>query len=574
VFYNDTGTLENIRIANNTLARGWFGIALVADGPNESWTKNNIVIVDNKLDIQNRNAGDNWGIAIYGATSSNVTIAGNYISFDPTGHGALQFLTIGGFGLVDAMISRNTADEASAGSATVRGQDIGIRVALCTNRTKTGAPMTSLPDNCAEDEGEAVNEVWIAKRTDGRPGTGAMADPFDGSTQVKFDTVMAWIPAYTRIHLGPGTFRTAATHSWLVKPGWVVEGAGMDTTTIQVAGPISGVTKISCFSSPSYSSTDRVILRRFTVDCNWAELSATATPGAGGVANASVGAVYIFGSNNLVEDVKSINTYGSLANLNESFAIGLAASVAASAATGNMTGLAAPAAANAASGNIIRFCHAESPKGDYSAPFALHGCTNSSAYGNQAIGRNDGVTDGFNAGGVSGIGLTNCQIYNNTFTDCAGAFYSDTGSFDNVKVFNNTVVRGWLGVTFASDLSKSNIEITNNSFVVQNRMGVDVPNVPLNPPTILQIRRDLAGNGGYGIVLENGSTTNLTIANNTITSDTSGSGASPLWGIAASPVAGGIIANNAIEPSNNSVSGTGVIFFNNRRPDGSPAPGL
>jgi len=95
VFYNDTGTLENIRIANNTLVRGWFGIGLVADGPNESWTKNNIVIVDNKLDIQNRNAGDNWGIAIYGATSSNVTIAGNYISFDPTGNGALQFLTIG-----------------------------------------------------------------------------------------------------------------------------------------------------------------------------------------------------------------------------------------------------------------------------------------------------------------------------------------------------------------------------------------------------------------------------------------------------------------------------------------------
>ncbi len=148
VFYNDTGTLEDILIANNTLVRGFFGIGLVADGPNESWTKKNIQIIDNKLNIQNRTPGNNWGIAIYGATSFNVRIAGNYISFDTTGHGSSQFVTIGAFDLVNPIIFGNVADEASAAPGAVNGQVVGTNVTLCLNRTTTCAPMTGLPDNC------------------------------------------------------------------------------------------------------------------------------------------------------------------------------------------------------------------------------------------------------------------------------------------------------------------------------------------------------------------------------------------------------------------------------------------
>lgn len=46
-------------------------------------------------------------------------------------------------------------------------------------------------------------EVWIAYRTDGIKGSGTLNDPWDGSTDTKFDSVMNGLPANTpvRVHL-------------------------------------------------------------------------------------------------------------------------------------------------------------------------------------------------------------------------------------------------------------------------------------------------------------------------------------------------------------------------------------
>src|SRR3974390_1148251 len=81
-------------------------------------------------------------------------------------------------------------------------------------------------------------EVWIAVRTDGVAGGGTQNDPYDGSTQAKFDALLNVALYYhpnTRIHLGPGTFQTSGfsitTLSGVaLETGWKIIGSGMEVT--------------------------------------------------------------------------------------------------------------------------------------------------------------------------------------------------------------------------------------------------------------------------------------------------------------------------------------------------------
>lgn len=359
----------------------------------------------------------------------------------------------------------------------------------------------------------------------------------------KFDGLMASIAPNTGIHLGPGTFRTSVTKPWSIKSGWVIAGAGMYDTTVQLGGNVSGMHYgISCLTSDPNTTTDDAIVRDLTCDANWAELSLTADTGAGGEKNIKTGAVEIYGSNNLIQRVRSINSYGSLANSQEQFAITLSASR-------NGTG----------TGNVIQSCRAELPQGNYGSPFALFGWSpyviaNSKVVSSTAVGVNDGLAHGFTTGGVNFASVQDCQIDGNTFTDCYGAAYTDTGSCDGLSVTNNTVIRGWYGFALSSpELPKQNIQISGNNFSIQNRV---------------------VGGGSYGITVGGQPTTNLTISNNSITFDSSGGGLRQFWGIAASLLNNATISNNIVAPSINQVSGTDITLFDNRHPDGTRVPGL
>ena len=98
-----------------------------------------------------------------------------------------------------------------------------------------------------------TRDVWIAVRTDGQPGTGTQADPYDGSTSEKFDALMQGFAATQDlgIHLmGNGPFLTYAAHTWFVRTGWTISGDGMDTTTVKMVGNVAGIHHgISCFVS-------------------------------------------------------------------------------------------------------------------------------------------------------------------------------------------------------------------------------------------------------------------------------------------------------------------------------------
>lgn len=65
------------------------------------------------------------------------------------------------------------------------------------------------------------NEIWMSARTDGKAGTGTSIDPFDGSTQEKFDSILNRLYKENRknvnIYLGVGTFYTLVVRGTFLK---------------------------------------------------------------------------------------------------------------------------------------------------------------------------------------------------------------------------------------------------------------------------------------------------------------------------------------------------------------------
>jgi len=214
-------------------------------------------------------------------------------------------------------------------------------------------------------------------------------------------------------------------------------------------------------------------------------------------------------------------------------------------------------------------CRAEMPQGTYGNPFALIGWTSSTpnylltdskVVGCTAVGVNNGGSTGFTSGGVNLANVKNCKVDSNTFIDCFGAAYIDTGSVDGLEVTNNTVVRGWEGVGLANPtLPKQNITISGNNFNIQNRNPIGA---------------------SIGITNSFGAVTNLTIDHNTITFDTSGSGTMQFWGIMAPLSTTATITNNTIgvvtvgQGVGSNATGTSLTMFNNRTPDGALVPNL
>jgi hypothetical protein len=350
--------------------------------------------------------------------------------------------------------------------------------------------------------------------------------------------------------VGSGPFQTDIHHSWWVQPGWIMSGDGMDVTTVQLVGNAAGVRQVACLFSNAAVSTDNVTIMNLTIDANWPGLSTTADIGAGNEKNIKTAAIALHGSNNLVDHVRAKNTYGSWANGQEQFAILLAG-----ARTGDGTN------------NTIQFCRSEQPYGTYGNPFALAGWMDSSpAYllknsrviRSTAVGNNNGLNTGFTSGGVNLANVQDCAIDSNSFTDCYGVTYIDTGSINNVQITNNTLVRGWCGVGLDSTVTpKQNITIAGNNLKIQNRYS---------------------GGGSFGIFVGYGKTTNLTINNNVISFDGSGGGMAQFWGISASLLNGATITNNTVPAptlgATNGATGSGVTLSNNLTPGGLPTPGL
>lgn len=407
-------------------------------------------------------------------------------------------------------------------------------------------------------------EVWIAVRADGAEGSGTAAYPYDGSTPEKFDARLSAIAANAIIHLGAGTFRThcfATDAGWQLgnlKPGWTVQGAGMYDTTIQAVGSVAGIHyNVHVLQSPYSKSTDGVVLRDFTVDCNWAELGPTADMGPAGEKQIAVDAVLLYGSNNLIERCRHINTFGASTTNNEEFGFMIAAPF-----------------STDVTGNAIRSCRAESPAGGYGSAFNISGwigspnrfVTNSQITDCVAIGINNGLSwgkPGFTTGAAGFANAKDCEVSGNLFIDCVGIFYCDTGSLENIRIANNTLVRGWFGVGLVADgpgesWTKTNVQIIDNNINIQNRS---------------------VGGASWAVAIFGAASSGLVIERNSISFDCTGHGTEQFNTLGCFGIADGIISDNVADeasasPATVNASAIGAQLCSNRTMTGTEMTNL
>ena len=96
------------------------------------------------------------------------------------------------------------------------------RLALLHHHLKN--PPVHVPSqDCSGSAPSGYTRIFIAYRTDTKPGTGTALDPFDGSNAQKFDALLRIRSESGVTHLvvciGPGTFQTEGTHDYLLGRG-------------------------------------------------------------------------------------------------------------------------------------------------------------------------------------------------------------------------------------------------------------------------------------------------------------------------------------------------------------------
>jgi hypothetical protein len=154
------------------------------------------------------------------------------------------------------------------------------------------------------------NEVWIAARADAVVGTGSQDNPYDGSTQARFDASMMAIPSNSAIHLGPGTFLTKGI---IPKSGWRLYLTPNTILRLDVLASIPGQ-KWAIFGAGSPTSVGNVRIEGGIWDCNLQNqkipLAAEAIAFAGG------------GGNITIRNIKVVN-WGSTFRDAECFVVGV-----------------------------------------------------------------------------------------------------------------------------------------------------------------------------------------------------------------------------------------------------------
>jgi hypothetical protein len=384
-------------------------------------------------------------------------------------------------------------------------------------------------------------DIYIAIRTDGKPGSGMPGDPFDASTAIKFDTIIDGLRmagGANHVVLGKGVFETRGsngqTNAGIVYPdNATIMGAGIDRTVIRqsvepVAWNVPGAGSKWTVIANSTKGSGGVTLKDLTVDANWQGI-----PHTNGT-NKALLCVQISGSNNTVRNCRFINMYGNAASGNEDFAL-----LFYSTSIGG-------------SNCWAKDCLFESPRGDHNAAIAMfgfdarHPMVRSGVVNCQALGR-------FESGLVnlaydSGITVTGCYTY-----DSRGV-YHDTGSLDHLVVTNNVFDRVWgAGVqSIVNNHPVSDVLISGNYFQVIN---------------------NVACGHSYGVVLTAQSVSKAIITKNVFVKDATGSGYPGWRAIYVSTVNEAVIADNTGDNSMEyKIAGTKVSTRNNRDFDGTALP--
>jgi hypothetical protein len=261
------------------------------------------------------------------------------------------------------------------------------------------------------------NNVWIAVRTDGLPGSGTVADPYDGSTEAKLDPILRGLANGTVVHFGPGTFLSKAFQDgsssvgFSVKPGCRYIGAGRDLTTFRITSVIATNTHLAAvFFIGSNADVSGASVENMTIDANGTALVAANS------ADMCTYGVSLPGSRNTIRNVRLIGMYGHEATGREAFGLGTP-----------------PSATNPTPrGNLIEGCLVDSfaTGNDHGQMICINGGT---ARDNLVVGQTTN-SSAYQAYGKKAI-LENCRSIN-----CKTFLYMDTGDVSNLVVNN---CRAW-----------------------------------------------------------------------------------------------------------------------------------
>ena len=351
-----------------------------------------------------------------------------------------------------------------------------------------------------------TNEYWIHDKTNGL-NAGTLADPFQATNQVSFDSIMAQVTATTNvtIHLLPGTYNTSGNNYWEINPwrlksGSRLLGSGMHATTVKLTNNPPANTHVI----EGNFGAARVEVADLTVDAN----------GQSAVTYDWTHGVVLYGRDCTIQRVRLINTKGEAASGKSSF--GLRIWPLQSSAQDSPVDV-------TATGGTIRDCILESFQGDY----------------HQGVGM------------VGGGSIENCKVYFPPQATNWGFAY--TGWYvNNLLVRGNYSENGSSG--YYSENSTTNLIVSHNFFKnvsVGVYVAIGVGNEHMDNVSLLfnKIECNAGYSGGGGISFWRASSnrfSNIRVIGNTIRSLYGAVPPAVQAGINLVGVSGGVVRDNVV----------------------------
>ncbi|HEV2327591.1 MAG TPA: hypothetical protein VGY56_02245 [Verrucomicrobiae bacterium] len=272
----------------------------------------------------------------------------------------------------------------------------------------------------ARAESLITNDFWICDRTNTSK-LGTLDNPFDGSSQAKFDAVMSNMPPNCAIHILAGTYETWGQLNWRVKTGQKIIGSGIDVTILQFSTNTRIVQGGPAVITNDGSPVTNVVVSDLTVDCNYT-----------GQAESHHG-VIIDGTQNAVRRVKVINLGYYPGSNTEAWGIAL----------GN-------AHLPVSAGNIIEECEV----GPLAAGHNVSGITleagpSTFISGTMRINRVFLIPDPVGAQiALNCSWTTDCQVEDNYVDGADSGFVTDTGGSTNMLFVHNIFKHVYSGFGF------------------------------------------------------------------------------------------------------------------------------
>lgn len=370
-------------------------------------------------------------------------------------------------------------------------------------------------------------EFWISTQTK-TADLGTLAEPFDGSTQEKFDRLLTRLPSDCRVHILAGTYHTLGNYyrqlHTNLKSGQRISGDGIGKTIIQLStnAPDDGAIFRSVIGT-------NIEVADLTLDCNY-------VPGVSGKVTRH--GIALCGTMNAVRRVQVIHTAHFGGN-SEAWAIFVSSGY---------------GAKFNSEGNIIEDCEVSQHLGGSISALALVG-TSGPQYWISGTIRNNRVflTPGecCTTCAINGSYTHGWTVQDNYVEGAAAAFYGDTGDYENVVVAHNTFKNCFYGVSLQATRRK-NITFAFNTIL-------------LNPNRFVY-------HASAFTFVDNGFYANLTIDGNSV-----GLNGPPVPGVlyfflSPANVDGLVVADNTVDPAFGSKFShcEGVHLYNNLDPHGNP----